>query len=154
MRKTALAAITLSALALAACTSDNVGDDNTPGAVAQQDQGAVGSQVDNQAYGGSDDQEIEADVDQALLDAAGTSDWADTEEGWAGHVMGTDVNVSTLLIDTNLDPNDGDAVETAEQIGNEAASALEGERAAEQLTKITVSYNDGRGAYTQQINGS
>lgn len=152
MRKLTVAAITVAALTLTACTSDNVGDDNTAGAVAQTDRGTDHNDPSADTGENPAEQAAQEELDQALLDSHGASDWSEADEGWASSVTGTDVNAGTLLIYTTLDPNDGSAVDDAEMIAGEAYSVIAGEQAADDLTKVTVSYQGGRGAHTEQIN--
>ena len=139
MRKTVLAAITVGALALTACGSDNEATSH----------GGAGEQVVRGAV--AEDGQVAEELDELLLDNAGASSWEEATEGWARDVVGTDVNGGTLLVHTTFDVNDGAAAADAEIIGGEVVQIVSGEPTEGDVGKVTVTYSEGRGAYTQQL---
>lgn len=138
MRKTVLATITVGALALTACAGDD-----------QASHGGSGEQV---VMGAADnDEQLAERLDELLLEEAGASSWEEATEGWARDVVSTDVNGSTLLVHTTFDVNDGGAASDAEIIGGEVVQIVRGEPTAGEVGKVTVTYSDARGAYTEQL---
>lgn len=139
VRKAVLATITASALALTACGGAT--EESSRG--HDSDQPVVGPAA-NVA-------ELSEELDELLLEGVEASNWDDATEGWASDVTGTEVNGATLLAYTTLDVNDGGAVDNAELIGGEILQLIDGDPATEQIARVTVSYSDGRGAYTEQL---
>lgn len=141
MRKTVLATITAGALALTACGSDSEASNAEPYSPGEQT--VMGAAVN--------DEELAESLDELLLQEAGVSDWSEATEGWARDVVGTDVNGGTLLVHTTFDVNDGAAAADAEIIGGEVVQIVSGEPTEGDVGKVTVTYSEGRGAYTQQL---
>lgn len=141
MRKTVLATIAVGALALTACGSDNEASSADPGSTG--DQTVVGSVADSE--------QLAEELDELLLSDQGISSWDEATDGWARDVVGTDVNGGTFLVHTTFDVNDGGAAADAEIIGGEVVQIVSGDATEGDIGKVTVTYSDARGAYTQRL---
>lgn len=141
MRKTVLATITAGALALTACTSE---DDTTRAAPDGPGAPAGAGVAKNEA-------ELSAQLEEHLLSSQGAPSWEEASEGWASDVFDTELNGSVLLVHTTFDVNHGGRVDDAERIGEEVIRLISGHSAASEVGRVTVTYYDARGAYSQQV---
>ncbi len=140
MRKYVVATITAGVLALTACTSDNSASD-----VAS---GPTDAQVVVEPA--SDGTELYERLDKRLLSEQGAPSWSEVTEGWGRDVTGTEGNGDVFLVHTTF-TDTNDRVDDAARIGNEVVDIVRDTPGAEQIGRVTVTYHEGRGAYSVNL---